>query len=186
VLAATTVLAVSPSARSTVLEWLGLKGVKIERRPADPTPAPTAAPTPDLGRRVTLAQARDLVRYAVVAPREAPDAVFYDQAVPDGAISMRFGDLLLTQFRGRTNSEFVRKGAGPGTPVEPVRVNGRSGFWLSGAAHEFVYVDADGIIRVDTRRLAGNTLLWLRGDLTVRLEGDLTKEEALRFARSVR
>jgi uncharacterized protein DUF4367 len=34
-------------------------------------------------------------------------------------------------------------------------------------------------------RLAGNTLLWERGALTLRLEADINEEEALKIARSV-
>jgi hypothetical protein len=33
-------------------------------------------------------------------------------------------------------------------------------------------------------RLAGKTLLWQDGEVTLRLEGDLSKAEALRIARS--
>ena len=35
-------------------------------------------------------------------------------------------------------------------------------------------------------RLAGPTLVWRRGDLTLRLEADVTKSRALEIARSVR
>jgi hypothetical protein len=34
--------------------------------------------------------------------------------------------------------------------------------------------------------LAGNTLLWNRGDLLLRLEGDVGRDEALGLARSLR
>jgi anti-sigma factor RsiW len=35
-------------------------------------------------------------------------------------------------------------------------------------------------------RLARNTLVWSRGPVTLRVEGDLSREEAERIARSVR
>jgi hypothetical protein len=35
-------------------------------------------------------------------------------------------------------------------------------------------------------RLAKSTLVWSRGPVTLRLEGDMTREEAERIARSVR
>lgn len=44
--------------------------------------------------------------------------------------------------------------------------------------------DRDGQFRENTARLAGKTLLWQLGDVTLRLEGELSKEEALRIARS--
>jgi ABC-type transporter Mla MlaB component len=37
-----------------------------------------------------------------------------------------------------------------------------------------------------TLRLARNTLIWQRGSVMLRLEGELTRAEALRIARSVR
>ncbi len=63
-------VAAVPPARSTVLDWLGLDGVKIERVPKAPTPAPTITPL-ELGERVPLAS-------ATLVPSElgAPDAVF--------------------------------------------------------------------------------------------------------------
>jgi hypothetical protein len=38
----------------------------------------------------------------------------------------------------------------------------------------------------ETIRLAGNVLLWERGELTLRIESGLTKEGAVRVAASVR
>ena len=58
-----------PSARSTVLDWLGLGGVKIERVPETPTPAPT---TPfDLGAPVPLART-----WSSPSELGRPDAVY--------------------------------------------------------------------------------------------------------------
>jgi hypothetical protein len=47
-----------------------------------------------------------------------------------------------------------------------------------------VLLDPDGSRRTETARLAGHTLIWPRGDTTLRLEGDLTLEEAVRIAES--
>ena len=48
-----------------------------------------------------------------------------------------------------------------------------------------LYEHPSGAVREAPARLAGNTLLWQRGDLTLRLEADITKERALAIARSV-
>jgi hypothetical protein len=72
------------------------------------------------------------------------------------------------------------------TQVEPVRVSGEQGLWIEGPRHEFVYRTLEGEEAIDTQRLAGNTLLWKRGSLTLRLEGDLSKDEAIRIAESMR
>ena len=182
-------VAAVPSARSTVLRWLGLEGVKIERVPTAPTPGPTATPL-DLGTRVPLPA-------GAVVPRALgrPDAVFRDgdfltflyRPRPGLPESQNTGaGALLTQFPGRTHEGFVRKMAGPGTRVERVTVNGEPGFWLAGAPHGLVYVDPSGQILEAPARLAGHTLVWRRGRLTLRVEADIPKERALAIARSVR
>ena len=70
--------------------------------------------------------------------------------------------------------------------VQEVTVGGEPGYWFSGEPHFFTYLDATGQVRDEQTRLAGNTLIWQRGDLTLRLEGQLSKEEALRIAESMR
>jgi hypothetical protein len=182
-------VAAVPSARSAVLRWLGIEGVKIERVPTAPTPAPTNSPL-DLGERTTLTS-------GVLVPDALgrPDAVYDDGAqvtllyrprrgLPESA--QTGAGALLSQFPGRTRPEFIRKLAGPGTTIERVRVDGEPGFWLGGDVHSLIYEDPSGTIRESPMRLAGPTLVWRRGDLTLRLEADVSKSRALEIARSVR
>ncbi len=79
----------------------------------------------------------------------------------------------------------IRKFAGPGTTIERVRVDGEPGFWLAGEAHGLLYEDPTGEIREAPSRLVGPTLVWRRGDRTLRLEADVSKARALEIARSV-
>lgn len=183
------VLAV-PQARTAVLKWLGLEGVTIQRVPRLPN---VRAVGPDLGERVTLVKARKSVPYRVLVPAELPeraDVYLHSPPPPGGEVSLVFRSregrvLILSQFRGQA-VPFIQKSVGPGTRIEPVTVVGARGVWLAGRPHTLVYLDSHGTMRQDTLRLAGNTLLWERGGLLLRLEGLLTKEEALRIARSVR
>ena len=92
---------------------------------------------------------------------------------------------LLTLIPGRTNPIFMRKLAGPNTTIERVTVDGEPGYWLAGDVHTLLYEHPSGGIREAPERLAGNTLVWRRGELTLRLEADVTKERALAIARSV-
>ncbi len=193
------VLAV-PQARTAVLEWLGLRGVTIERVPAAPT-TPAAGRTLreldahlELGRRVTLDEARSAVRYPLVVPPAElgrPHALYLSEAAPGGQVAFVYRDeaevtALFTEFRAELDEGFIHKTAGPGTEIEAVTVNGEPGWWLAGEPHEFVYVDPETREpRAETLRLATNTLLWQRGELTLRLEGDLTRDEALVIARAV-
>jgi hypothetical protein len=181
------VLAVPP-ARTAVLDWLGINGARITRVEKLP-PAP-AVGNLDLGRRITLAEARRRAPWFLVPRAEgvgAPDLVSYSVAIPGGKITLLWGTqrdvhLLLTEFRGEA---FVDKLVKPGAKVELVTVDGGRGAWVGGS-HVLVYRDRYGRVRENTSRLAGKTLLWQRGEVTLRLEGDFSKEEALRIARSTR
>ena len=57
-------------------------------------------------------------------------------------------------------------------------MDGQPGIWVEG---EHVVSELFGL-----PRLSGNVLLWEQDGLTLRLEGRLTKEQALELARSVR
>jgi hypothetical protein len=181
------VLAVPP-ARTAVLDWLGIRGARITRVEKLP-PAP-AFGNLDLGRRITLAEARRRAPWLLVPSAEgvgAPDLVSRSAQVPGGKITLLWGTrrdvhLLLTEFRGEA---FIEKLVEPGAKVERLQVDGSRGAWVGGS-HILVYRDRNGLVREDTSRLAGKTLLWQRGEVTLRLEGDFSKEEALRIARSAR
>ena len=123
-----------------------------------------------------------------------PDAVYADgdqvtllyrprRGLPESA--QTGAGALLSQFPGRTHPELIRKLAGPGTTIERVRVDGEPGYWLGGDVHSLIYEDPSGDIRESPMRLAGPTLVWRRGELTLRLEADVTKSRALAIARSV-
>lgn len=188
VVAVAAVLAV-PSARTSILEWLGIKGVSVTR--VDTLPETGLLRVRDLGTRVTLAEARERAPW-IVEPRTAnigaPDAVYYSTHVPGDQVTFVWGtrrkvQLLLTQSPGEA---FAEKMVGPETTAEQVDVDGKFGVWFSGAPHAFVFRDERGQIREELPRLARNTLLWQDGQLTVRIEGDLSKDEALEIARTVR
>ena len=172
-----------PSARTALLDWLGLRGVQIVRVEQLP-PAPVLGRL-DLGGSVSLAEARRRAPWLLV-PHEAPDSIYLSAAIPGGKISLLWGTpahvrLLLTEFRGEA---FVQKLIAPDARIEPVDV-GDIGAWLD-QPHVLLYRNRNGQFRQDTARLAGKTLLWQQGDVTLRLEGDLSKEKALQIARSAR
>jgi hypothetical protein len=206
VLLAAAVLVASPGTREAVARRLGLRGIGVE---LGGPPPPTVTTTPGgrlelgLGDRVTLEEARRRVDWPVLVPAAAglgrPDAVYVNQAVPSGGrvdLVYRarpglppspFTDvgLLVTEFQGQPTPEFLKKVTAMGV-VEQVTVGGEPGYWFSGEPHFFTYRDAAGTLREEQTRLAGNTLIWQRGDLTLRLEGELPKEEAIRIAESMR
>ena len=75
--------------------------------------------------------------------------------------------LRLTEMVGGTIEKYVRLEQG----VERVEVNGEPGIWVEG---RHVVYEPFGL-----PRLSGNVLLWEQQGLTLRLEGRVTKEQAL-------
>lgn len=190
-------MAVSPDARSAVLEWLGLKSVKIERRePSAPPPRPGKLGSGlGLGTPVTLAEAREHSPFLRVPDADGlgrPDAVY----VGIRSVSLVYGErpgyarstttgaaVLVQEFPGRVGP-FIEKTLGAGTELERLRVGGDPAYFITGA-HGFAYED-DRRVDFEEQRLAGNTLLVERADgLLIRVEGDLERDRAVAIAASV-
>ena len=192
-LAPAAAIAAVPGARHAVLDWLGLRSVRVRTVQSQPrAPAGAAGPSaPGLGRRATLAEARAALPFTVRVPaRLAPPArVYVGASPPGGRVSLVYGGrprLLITEFRGSKALVFLEKAVGPGTTVQRVRVAGAPGAWIAGRPHGFVYADTKGVIREERTRLAGNVLVWERGGVVFRLEGARSKAAALAVARSFR
>jgi hypothetical protein len=179
-----------PQSRAAILEFFGLRGVEIQRvEELPPVPRQT---TLDLGVEVTLEQAADRAGFDVVIPEELgdPDYVYYQDFPVGGMVSFVYGDTqepraLFTQFRA-TVRDSIHKKVIENTRIESLSIDGQPAFWLTGEPHVFYYVDATGNFDDENVRLAGNVLLWERGRLTLRLEGDLSRADAVEIARSVR
>jgi hypothetical protein len=202
VLAAGVVVA-TPSARQAVARRLGLPGVAIHlggQTPPVTTLPPGVGANLDLGRRVTLAGARAAVSFPVLVPTVAgldrPDAVYVSNDPPGGRVDFVYRPrpglpaaratgvgLLITQFSADPMVEKIAKGT---DEVRFVDVGGAGGYWFGPGEHFFAYLDRGGEVRTETSRLAGPTLLWSRGRLTLRLEGQLSLSRAVEIAKSMR
>ncbi|HZB75437.1 MAG TPA: hypothetical protein VE526_04365 [Solirubrobacteraceae bacterium] len=171
------VMAVEP-ARSAVLEWLGLKSVKIERREPTATPGPSLR----LGPEISAEQARRLLP-GLAAPPAAlggPDAI---HALGGGLAFVYDGPLLVQRFEARVG-RFIEKAVGGGARLERLRVGGDPAYWIEGA-HGFAY-RRQGVIDFEDQRIAGNTLLVERaGGELLRIEGDVDRARAIEIADSV-
>jgi hypothetical protein len=179
------VLALSPGARSAFLEIFHLKGATVELVETLPQVQPQQL---DFGERVSRAEAERRVGFELVDLGDRkPDAIF----VRDGRLAtFVYGPvekprLVLSQLRGAVWDGFVKKVGTSGTRVEPVEVGGERGLFVSGDQHFVMFLDDTGTISDERTYLAGTVLLWNRGDLLLRLEGDLTRAGALQLARQV-
>jgi hypothetical protein len=176
-----------PQARTALLRWFHLRGVTVERVETLPS-AVERSQAQGLGRPVARAEAERELGFRLVLPRFAggePSRV-YVLAGSLATVIVRDHDksLLLSEFRA-TKFDVLKKLVGGRSVVEPVRVDGSPGLWIEGPPHTLTYFDQLGQFHEKTVRIHGNVLLWTHGELTLRLEGRLSKAQALRIAREI-
>ena len=182
-----------PDARSALLRFFHIGAARIEVVDELPTVAPEP-PELDLetalGERVSLAQARRLAGFDLLELEKRPDRVYLG---PRGTVWFLYGRpdavrLLVAQTpRLRVDEPFIlKKLAGAGASVETTKVRDNRAYFVSGEPHELILVDEHGIPVQETARLAQDVLLWEEDGRTYRLEGDLTLDEALDIANSLR
>ncbi len=189
---------------AAAVEVVRLRGVDVFRVPAvtaPPRPSPSAtARALDLGEPASFGAAQTLVQPLYLSSDPifgAPDEIYLRRG-GNGQVSFVYAPqpglpagptghgALVTQLRGVLDTSFIGKGVGPGSRVENVRVGDAPGVWIEGQAHLFFYRDGAGNILQETLRLAGNTLLWQRGDSLMRLEAQVDRSRALEIAASFR
>jgi hypothetical protein len=205
VVALAALLAYAPS-RDAIASWINLH-TTITRQSVIPTPSPQ--PPGPLGKRLglgsltTLAQAQKQVKWHILLPSGLgqPDEVYVQfppGGPPEGEVTLVYSArpgfniagetgvaVLVTELKGQADSLFFGKIIGNGTTMEQVTVNGHPGYWISGKPHDFFFIDADGNTRDETLRLATNTLLIDDNGTVIRIEGDMTKAQALELADSL-
>jgi hypothetical protein len=169
-----------PSARTAILRFFHLRGATVELVDTLPA-AQERALGAGLGPAVGAAQAERDLGFRFLLPPGVGRPPIHELAQTGSVLLAGPEPLLLTELRPQAGLGGVlfKKIAGSQSGVEWVTVNGESGLWISGGEHVFFGPGAPA-------RLAGNTLLWQRGDLTLRLEGKhLTRAAALRLATSI-
>jgi hypothetical protein len=197
-----------PPVRAGILEVLRIGAVRIFlveptstplpppsiATPTQPTvtPQPTATPLTsvlDLAGETTLAEARRRVNFPIRLPTYPADL-----GPPDKVFVQEFaGPILIFVWLDDNQPSRVRLSLyqlPPGPYVEKSRpralestsVNGRSAIWAEGA-HLLITPSGSDVMR---RLVDGHLLVWTEGDITYRLETDLSQAEAIRIAESFR
>jgi hypothetical protein len=177
-------MAVSPTVRAAVYDFLRIGGVEIhENEPAPVTPSPSVDPPLRGERDVSVAQARDAVDFPLKLPTDLgkPTTV----RLIDGArvVSMAFGAVRIDQFDGGLAPMFSKFASAQ--EVHHVTVSGGPAIWVD-HPHPVLYTDRDGLMHEEGARLAGSTLIWEKNGITYRVEGDLTEQQAIVIAESLR
>lgn len=181
------VLAV-PQARSTIKDWLGIGNVTI-RYVEDLPPVEQATAGLELGEQMSLEEARERAGFRVRVPSvdglDDPPKVFYNET--SSQVAFLYGSeerpkLLITQADARgaieklVNLNVTERDL---VVVEP----GYAGVWLYGEKHAIFYPSTD---HEEPFRLVGNALVYEIDGVTLRIEAEISKDEALRIARSMR
>jgi hypothetical protein len=192
--------------RDALANWINVHTI-ITRVHQLPTPSPQASgplgKRLGLGEPTTLDAAQNRVTWRILVPASLgqPDEVYIQlppDGPPQGEVSLVYKSrpglktsgqtgvaVLITEANGKVDTQFFGKMLGEGTTMEQVTIIGHQGYWISGQPHVFFFIDADGNFRDETLRLATNTLLIDYNGMVVRIEGDLTKTQALEMAASL-
>jgi hypothetical protein len=184
-------LAVTP-AGAKVREWLGFGAVLVEQ--SQPVPdsasgvtATTTAPGVTAGdREMSLEQARAAVTFPIGVPAALgePDRVTVSS---DGRVATMVwpdtpsGTVRLDQIDGALSPYFVKKYY---QDVVFTVVDGAEGLWLP-ETHPITVLNPDGSERAASTRQSGPSLVWQRGDVTLRLEGVADRQAAVTIAESL-
>lgn len=150
--------------------------------PAAATPRPTpvaSSPVIELAEPSTLAEASQALGYEIVLPRGQgePLEVFLIDLIGQGAAVLRYERFDLWATNG---SGAFGKGAPIDTIIEITEVAGTVAYWIEGEERIVRFLDASGEEVPGSRREVNrNTLVWLTEASFYRLEGDLTREQAI-------
>jgi hypothetical protein len=199
-----------PPARAAIIEFIQIGVVRIFR--AEPTPLPppnqeipspmvpiTATPAPtsqplipileNLAGEMTLEEAQKRVNYPILLPSYPPhlgkpDRIFVQNA--DGAMTIlvwldpqKPGEVLMSLHFLPAGSWAIKK-------IEPrniqeTTVNGQRAIWATGP---YPLRLTNGDLQY-LRLIDGHVLIWAEGNITYRLETNLSLEEALKIAESL-
>ena len=176
-----------PQARTAILRFFHLGAATVERVDTLP-PAVERSNAKGLGRTLSLEAAQHAVGFRMALPPlgERPEhAYVLGGELASVFLHARGQPVLLSELRS-SNELLLKKMAGGATFVEPAQVGGSPGIWIAGAPHTLTYVDSHFGYHQQAILVRGNVLLWIRGPLTLRLEGKLTRAQAVELARSFR
>jgi hypothetical protein len=175
-----------PSARTSILRFFHIQGATVERVETLPA-AQERSSAGGLGRRVSVQQAERLLGFRLRLPplESEPPVYVLDDALATVILRVDDRPVLLSEY-GARDYALLKKSVGAKTLVEPVRVAGEPGLWVKGPPHTLTYFSRSGEFRERTVKIHGNVLLWTHGAVTMRLEGRISKAQALRLARRIR
>jgi hypothetical protein len=190
----------SPGLRATVSDWFlaedfqstGVDAGSPERQSEAGAPAAgvsksatTPAQAPQFsGERISVREAQARMDGTLILPRTPelgkPEEIYAVGTASKEGVMLVYkyglpplGDtgihLVLTEVPGDLEPAYLTGRTTAGSKFDRVSVDGNPGYWRSAG-----------------NRLPGQTLLWEQGDVALRLEANVKKEQAIRIAESAR
>lgn len=153
-----------PPARSAILRFFDIGGVSIERVDTLPR-AQERSLAASLGVPITAGAARELLGARFRTPAGVRPQLYASGPAVSALLAVP-ETVLLTELRAGVRGDvLVKKLAGASTDVRGVDLGiGAPAVWIRGGEHVYLAPPLPA-------RLAGNTLIWVRGGITFRLEG---------------
>jgi len=196
-------LALIPPVRAAIIDFIQIGVVHIFPRSTEPTSEIIYTATPfaitpdasliplleDIAGKTTLVKAQQLVDYPILLPTYPielgqPDNVYVQDA--DGAITIlvwidpsNSKDVLMSLHFIPSGSWAINKFAP--VVIEKTLVNGQRAVWAVGP---YPLKARNGDFEI-TRMIDGHVLIWTEGDVTCRLETNLSMDEAVTIAESL-
>ena len=150
-------------------------------------PVPYGVAAPFEGRQVAPETVAKLSPFPVrlISSLGAPDAAYVRDDIAGGMVTIRYGQMLLTQWR-ETDVD-ARIAIVPASGVaEDVEVGSLPALWIEGTARgTFTLVGADGTIHRERFDVGAGVLLWKADGMAFLLQGSAPKEEATSIAARV-
>jgi hypothetical protein len=174
-LAGTVAFAVSPEVRAAVAEFFRFAGIEFRQDAPPPIPVTPLLPGE---RAISLDEAKERFQAHVPGDLSNPSEV---RVTDDRVVSLLYPAMRLDEFDGDFGPAMAK--FTQAQDIERVQVNGTAALWIP-RPHEVLYIGRNGEWQRESARMSGRTLIWQLGGKTMRLEGDFTKEEALKIASS--
>jgi hypothetical protein len=179
----------APQSRDALADFFGLGRVDVSIQPIDETAPPVLSPA-SFARPASLDEAEAISGFEPRLPAQdgvagLPDAVYLQGEaahMPVVIMSFKNGGYTLSQTReGRFDKSVPDE-----SQIRELEIDGNAAIWFEGGGHVASFLDAQGRVVVETRRLVGGaTLLWEDGDVTYRIETALPLEQAVAIAQSL-
>ncbi len=157
---------------------------------------PTGLPANIRGQPVTLEEAEERLGRRILLPLDengaeiVPSRILYQQLIPSdfNAIALFYeGRKHGTPFILLETDAGLGKGLAPEAKAEPVdNLGDGEAYWLEGTRVVQLYDESGNFIRESQRQTDSNTLVWVQGGLAFRLESDLSKDDAMKIAATIR